>query len=145
MGYIWLILIAAFAIVEGLTVQLVSLWFAIGSIGGLIAYALGASLPVQIVVALAIAVILMLSLRKFVSGILKPKDIKTNADSLVGRNVVVTRRVDNLKNEGEGKINGLVWKLRSEDGSVIDENETVEIREIRGVTLIVAKPCSVAV
>lgn len=145
MGYIWLILIAAFAVIEGVTVQLVSIWFAIGSIGGLIAYALDASLPVQIITAVAVSVVLMLLLRKFVFNVLKPKDIKTNADSLIGKSIIVTEQVNNIKNEGSGKINGLTWKLRSEDGTVIDENETAEIKAIKGVTLIVAKSNTVSV
>lgn len=139
MAFLWLALVAVFALIEGLTFQLVTIWFAIGSIGGLIAAIAGASLQTQIIIALSISIITLLPLRGFVMKCLKPKGTKTNADSLVGRIIIVDETVDNIKNEGSGKVNGLTWKLQSEDDSVIEKGEKAEIKEIRGVTLIVKK------
>ncbi len=42
MEFLWLGLAAVFAAVEGVTVQVVSVWFAIGSVGGMIAALCGA-------------------------------------------------------------------------------------------------------
>lgn len=139
MAFLWLALTAVFALIEGLTFQLVTLWFAIGSIGGLIAAVAGASLKLQIIIALSVSIITLLLLRGFVLKFLKPKETKTNSDSLIGKVIVVTETVDNIKNEGEGKVNGLTWKLRSDDDSVIKPGEKAEIKEIRGVTLIVKR------
>lgn len=139
MAFLWLALVAAFALVEGLTFQLVTIWFSIGSVGGLIAAVAGASVRDQIIIALAISAISLLLLRRFVMKFLKPKETKTNADSLIGRVIIIDETVDNIKNEGTGKINGLTWKLRSEDGAVIEKGEMAEIREISGVTLIVKR------
>lgn len=45
---LWLVLLIAFAGIEGITAGLVSIWFCAGSLVALIATWLGASLPVQI-------------------------------------------------------------------------------------------------
>lgn len=139
MAFLWLALTAVFALVEGLTFQLVTLWFAVGSVGGFIAAVAGASLKLQIIIALSVSIITFLLLRRFVLKFLKPKETKTNSDSLIGKVIVVTKTVDNIKNEGEGKVNGLTWKLHSDDDSVIESGEKAEIKEIRGVTLVVKR------
>lgn len=138
MEFLWLGLAAVFAAVEGVTVQVVSVWFAIGSVGGMIAALCGASVTMQILIAAVVSVITLLLFRPFIVKVLKPEQSDTNIDSLIGRRLIVTETIDNIKNEGVGKINGLEWKLRSEDGENISSGSEVEIKGIRGVTLIVS-------
>ncbi len=144
MGFLWLALAAAFALVEGLTVQVISIWFALGSVAGMIASFFGASVTVQVLIAVIISVITLLLFRGFVVKVLKPKNTRTNADSLIGKTIVVTEKVRNVFGEGAGKINGLEWKLKSEDGSDIEAGAEAEIKAIKGVTLIVAEKTKAA-
>ncbi len=85
-----------------------------------------------------VSVITLLLFRPFIVKVLKPEQSDTNIDSLIGRRLIVTETIDNIKNEGVGKINGLEWKLRSDDGENISSGREVEIKGIRGVTLIVS-------
>ena len=46
----WIVLAIVFAVIEAATAQIVTLWFAVGSAGAIIANVLGASSTVQLVV-----------------------------------------------------------------------------------------------
>lgn len=136
-GIIWLAAVIAFIILEASTYQMVCVWFIVGSIGGMIASMLGAGFWVQMTVFLAVSIVLLILMRPLAMKRLNSHKVKTNADSLIGKKVLITETVDNTKATGQGKIDGAVWTVRSSDGSVIEEGEVAEIKRIEGVKLIV--------
>lgn len=138
MGYIWIGCIITFAVIEMFTVQLVSIWFVLGSAVGLIAFLCGAGNTVQIAAAIAVSALSLILLRRFVYGVLKPKNTKTNVDALIGRELIVDESVNNLTGTGSGKVNGIVWSLRSGNGSDIPKGTRVVINEVKGVALMVS-------
>ena len=137
MLWLWLSLIVAFILVEAVTYQLVCIWFAFGSIGGLIAAFFTDSVTVQVTVFVIVSAIMLLCLRPFARKGLSPKGLKTNVEELVGKEVFVTESIRNLQSKGRGKVNGMEWALRSSDGKDIDEGKTVVIEKVEGVKLIV--------
>lgn len=137
MLWLWLALIVAFILVEAVTYQLVCIWFAFGSIGGLIAAFFTDSVTVQVTVFVIVSAIMLICLRPFARKGLSPKGLKTNIEELVGKEVFVTESVRNLQSKGRGKVNGMEWALRSSDGKDIDEGKTVVIEKVEGVKLIV--------
>lgn len=136
-GIIWLVAVIAFIILEASTYQMVCVWFIVGSIGGMIASMLGAGFWVQMTVFLVVSIVLLILMRPLAMKRLNSHKVKTNADSLIGKKVLITETVDNTKATGQGKIDGAVWTVRSSDGSVIEEGEVAEIKKIEGVKLIV--------
>lgn len=137
---VWLIGIIVFLILEGVTYQLVSIWFAVGAAGGLIASVMGARFNIQMTVFLAISIVLLICLRPVSKKLLRTKKEKTNVDSLIGKDVLITKEVNNLLGNGEGKINGMQWTVRNADGdTVIPEGETVTVEKVEGVKLIVKR------
>lgn len=139
MGYVWLFLTILFGIIESVTVQIVSIWFAGGSVCAMIAYALGASEAVQIGVFVLSSAILLALTRPLVRKITKNKTVSTNADSLIGKTAVVTKKTDEMGLSGEARVAGSVWTICSEDGLPIEENEKVTVEKIEGVKLIVRR------
>lgn len=139
MGIIWLIAVVAFIILEAVTYQIISIWFVIGAIGGLIAYLSGAGFEIQMVVFIAVSALLLAVLRPLSMKLLKSKDLKTNADSLIGKNILITQEVSNIKGTGQGKINGMAWTVRGVTDEVIHAGETAKIKDIEGVKLIAEK------
>lgn len=133
---VWLIMIVAFIVLEAVTYQMLSVWFIVGAIGGLIAEMSGAPLWLQMTVFIAVSVILLIAFRPFALKRLKT-DCKTNADAAVGRKIIITKEVNNMKGTGEAKLDGLIWSVRSADDSIIPEGETAEVKKIEGVKLIV--------
>ena len=66
--------------------------------------------------------------------------VHTNADSLIGKEAVVTEKIDNLKSTGAVQVNGQVWTARSVNPEhSIEKDEIVMVRAIEGVKLIVGK------
>ena len=141
-AYLWLGLLVVFLMIEGASVALVSVWFAIGAVAAAIAALLGASLILQIFLFLAVAVVLLALLRPAVRKYLNPKIQKTNADSLVGKECPVTEDICNLRSQGQVKVNGMTWSARSADDSEVPAGSIVRIERIEGVKLIVS-PLSV--
>lgn len=139
MGIVWFAAFAVFLVLEGVTYQIVSIWFAIGALGGLAAELLGAGEYMQIAVFLLISVALICLLRPISLKLMKNKPIKTNAESLIGKDVLITEDVDNLHQTGKGKVNGMEWTVRGENDIKLENGSTGEIVRIEGVKLIVKR------
>ena len=137
-AYMWVGLLILFLVLEGSTVALVSLWFAVGSLAAIIAALLGASLGVQVGIFLGVSGVLLALLRPFLKRYSAPSIQKTNADSLIGKCCPVTDAICNLESRGQVKIGGMVWSARSESGADIPEGAVVKVRRIEGVKLIVS-------
>lgn len=137
-AYMWVGLLILFLVLEGSTVALVSLWFAVGSLAAIVAALLGASLGVQVGIFLGVSGVLLALLRPFLKRCIAPSIQKTNADSLIGKCCPVTDAICNLESRGQVKIGGMVWSARSESGADIPEGTVVKVRRIEGVKLIVS-------
>lgn len=135
---LWIAAAVVFAVIEAATAQILTLWFCIGSIGAIIAYALGASLTVQIIVFVAVSLLTLLIARPYLRRFMETKKQPTNLDMCVGQDALVTERISNLDGTGQAKIRGVVWTARSSDDSVIEPGEKVKVLAIEGVKLIVA-------
>ena len=59
MNVVWLAGVIAFVVLEAVTYQLVSIWFAFGAAGALIASLCGAGIYLQLGIILAIAILLL--------------------------------------------------------------------------------------
>ena len=139
MGILWLIAIIAFAVLESVTAQFVSIWFAGGAFVALISHLLGASQPVQwIIFALASALILIFT-RPLVKRLTKADVSVTGTDMLIGKSAVMTKATDSRGEMGEAKADGKIWTVNSLGGEPIEEGSVVTIEKIQGVKLIVRK------
>jgi membrane protein implicated in regulation of membrane protease activity len=63
--------------------------------------------------------------------------VASNADRNIGYTAVVTERIDNVRGTGAAKIGGVEWTARSVDGSAIEVDALVRVRNIEGVKLCV--------
>ena len=136
----WLLLAAIFIVVEIITLGLTTIWFAGGAFVAAIAAACVAGLTIQILLFVIVAVVLLIFTRPLAVKHLDAKTEKTNAEALVGQTAIVLSEIDNLKETGLAKINGMEWTARAtDDTTIIPEGEAVRIVEIQGVKLIVEK------
>lgn len=134
----WLIVFILLIGAELATLQLVSIWFAVGAIGALVASLFGAGIEIQLVIFIAISLILLILVKPATSRIMKKHVTKTNVDSLIGQTGKVTSLINNLNGYGTVIVRGQEWTAASvEDHVVIDVGTTVVIRRISGVKLIV--------
>lgn len=140
MVYVWLIVLAVMVVLEIVTTQLVSVWFAVGALAAfLFALAGVEAIWIQIVVFVVVSAAAVAVTRPLVKKMVNKKAEPTNADMVIGKIGVVTDKIDNIAETGLVKVGGSVWTARTADGSQVDMGEKVKILEISGVKLIVEK------
>ena len=105
----------------------------------MIAGLFGGSFILQVIVFVIVTIIALILTRPLVKNASLFKKEDTNAGRYVGKEGIVTARINNLENEGQVSVLGSTWSARSWDGVPIEENEHVVIEKIEGVKLIVSK------
>lgn len=137
MIYIWLAVIFLALVVEGMTAQLISIWFVPGGLAGLISGFCGAGEWIQVLIGAAVTLVCLIATRPLVNRVMKFRKVDTNSGRLVGQTGVVIQEIRNLDAKGQVKIQGSVWSARSENGEVIPQDKKVSVLRIEGVKLIV--------
>jgi len=137
----WAVLLVVLVIIELETVQLVSIWFALGAAGALISAAV-APMPrlflLQLLIFLAISGTSLLLTRPFVKKHVRVKKTATNADRVLAMIGVVREAVSSMDNTGTVYVGGKLWTARTEPGADdIPLGAQVDILRIEGVKLIV--------
>lgn len=135
---LWLGAFVVFLAIETGTLGLVSIWFAVGSLGALLVAWLGGVFWIQAVVFLVLSCASLACLRPLVKKYIAPKIKATNADSLIGLETLITGDVDNIQAKGELLLGGVPWCARSTSGEPIPAGTLVRIDRIEGVRLYVS-------
>lgn len=141
-GYLWLGAIILFVVVEGVTVSLVSIWFAIGSAAAFIASLFTPSFWIQLAVFSVVSVISMALIRPLAQKYLIPRRHATNADRILGQEGVVVETIDNRKAQGRISVSGMEWTARSMENTPIPVDTPVTILRIEGVKVLVSPAAS---
>lgn len=135
---IWLIIFVACIVVEIITMGLTTIWFAGGSLIASVAAAIGAPLWLQIVLFVAVSLVLLYFTRPIAVKYFNKDRVKTNAESLVGKQAIVISEIDNLQGIGQVTVGGQEWSARTtRDGITQPVGSVVIIRAISGVKLLV--------
>jgi len=133
---LWLILIIVLSFIEVSTVNLVSIWFIASAFVSLILSLFEIPFIIQFAVFVLLGVILMIITKPFLQKFIKPKEVKTNYDRVIGMEGIVTLEINKNK-IGEVKVDGKKWSAFSREH--ILEGENVIIDSIEGVKLCVHK------
>ncbi len=133
MFWVWLAVIAISIIIEIITLDLVSVWFAFGAVVPFILSAIeGVGIEWQIAIFVVVSALLIIFVRKYAQKLLfKNMNTKTNVEALEGRKVRLLEDTDFEKN-GSVKINDVVWTAISDDGKLIKQGSLVEIVKVDG-------------
>lgn len=137
LAIIWLIVLVVCLIIEISTLGLASIWFAGGALLAMLIAVIGGPLWLQILVFLVTSIVLLVFTRPVATKYFNKNRTKTNVESVVGKQAIVTEKIDNLKGEGRIITNGMEWTARSLDDSLIEEGAVVVIEKIEGVKAIV--------
>lgn len=136
MVIIWAVLGVALLIIESMTVSLTSIWFAIGAFSAMGLAIFHLPLWLQVISFLVFSIIMAIFTRPFFVKYLKIGKTKTNVDSLIGKEAIVTMEIEPFKT-GQVKLNGQIWTALSEDHMPIEVGKRVEVLRIEGVKLII--------
>ena len=134
---IWLVLLVGTLVLEAVTLQLFSIWFAVGAAAALLSCAFGAPVWVQVTLFVVVTAVSLAATRPLVKKLQK-KVKPTNADRYIGQTAAVLEEIDNLKSTGQVRVEGQVWSARAQDeGVVIPAGQNVETVSIRGNKILV--------
>ena len=131
---VWLILAIGFFVIEGMTVALVSVWFAVGAVAALIASAFTSSWLTQILIFLVVSAIVMASLRPYALKRVKSRAISTNAQSNVGKTAEVITPIT-PERPGRVRLEGVDWNARSAQS--LPAGRLCRVTALDGTTLTV--------
>lgn len=134
----WLIVLILSVGIEAATLGLTCIWFAFGALIAVIAAAFQAPLAVQVILFFIVSLVLMFGTRPIAVKYFNKDRVKTNVESLVGRQAIVVGEIDNLLGIGQVVVGGQEWSARCvDDGTKLPEGTVVEIVAISGVKLMV--------
>lgn len=133
----WIAVLIIAVVVEIISLGLSSIWFAGGALMALVIAALNGPLWLQIVSFFAVSILLLIFTRPIAVKYFNRDRVRTNAESVVGKQAIVLSEVNNLKGTGQVSLAGQEWSARSTDDDIIlEDGEVVEVMAISGVKLI---------
>ena len=138
MFWVWLAVIAVAIIIEILTLDLVSVWFAFGAVIPFILAAVGGiAIEIQIAVFVIVSALLIIFMRSWARKLLfKNMNEKTNINSIIGKKIRLLEDTD-FEHLGSLKINDVTWTAVSHDGGLIKAGQIVEVVKVDGNKLLV--------
>ncbi len=135
---IWLIVFVACIVIEIITMGLTTIWFAGGALIAAVGAALGAPLWLQIVLMVLVSLVLLYFTRPIAVKYFNKDRVKTNVESLVGKQAIVISEIDNLQGIGQVTVGGQEWTARTVDESItLPVGSVVIVRGVSGVKLMV--------
>ena len=143
MPYVWAAITVVAVCIESATADLVTIWFIPAGIISFIVSLLPSGAPIwlQTLIFFATALLLLTSSKTIFKKLFQKKPlVATNLDAVVGMDAIVTETISNIDGTGEVKVAGKYWSAVSDDpDTVIEKNEVVTVRSIRGVKLVCIK------
>lgn len=134
----WLIVLVVLVVIELLTMGLTTIWFAGGALVATIAAVFNTPFFVQVILFLVVSVVLLFFTRPLAVKYFNKDRVRTNAESLVGRQAIVISEIDNLQGIGQVNVGGMEWSARTRiDGIRLPVGTVTTILGINGVKLIV--------
>ncbi len=138
MMVVWLVVLVLSIVIEIISLGLTSIWFAGGAIVALITAALSLPMWLQVFVFLLVSVVLMVFTRPIAVKYFNKDRVRTNVESLIGRQAIVISEISNRQGIGQVTVGGQEWTARTEDEEIdLPVGAVVEIIAVDGVKLIV--------
>ncbi len=138
--FFWLAAIIIFLFIEAVTIELVTIWLAIGSLFALIvSFFIPEQFFVQFLVMAVSSALMIIFVRRIAVKLLNYKKVTMNVDSFIGKQCVVTQKISKFV-PGEIKFNGVLWTAYIADECVemIEVNSIAKIVRIEGAKVFVA-------
>lgn len=138
MTIFWLVLLIVAIVIEVLTMGLTSIWFAGGSLVAIIAAIFRLPVYLQVILFFAVSLLLLFFTRPIAVKYFNRDRLRTNVDSVIGKQAIVTAEIENVQGNGKVTLAGQEWSARSTDDKInIPVGSVVDVVSVSGVKLIV--------
>lgn len=135
-SWIWIGILVICCFIEAFTFGLTTIWAAISAIPLIFIAKTGLAFQWQVLIFAVLTVILIVFTRPFAVKKLKIGKNKTNVDSLLGTDVIITKTVTEFQ-KGEAKAkNGVIWSAKAEDNAKIEKGTVCSVISVEGNTII---------
>lgn len=137
----WLIFAGVCFVLEIVTEGFLVCWLGVGALGAMgLSFAFPDAIFAQIALMAVISIILILCTKKFAQKMASKDSVPMNVYTILGKKAIVTQPIDNVKGQGQIKVDGDMWSARNEENDEpIAEGDTVEVIRIEGVKAMVKK------
>lgn len=135
LSLLWLLAAIALVVVEGLTFNLVTIWFAIGSAAALIVSLFTSSFQVQFLVFVAVSFVCLLAFRPLAAKLKSPPEA-TNGDRNLGRTATVLTPLS-PDATGRVRLDGVDWNARTVGGATLQPGQACQVVDIQSTLLFV--------
>ncbi|HAX02115.1 MAG TPA: NfeD family protein [Acholeplasmataceae bacterium] len=136
MIWFWLALFVVALLVEIMTADMISIWFALAAIPSFIIALIDGSIVWQIISFIFFTAVLLILTRPVVKKYLKTNEIKTNVDAMIGITVKVIKDIT-PNDVGRVVVRSLDWAAVSKETIVV--GEFARVLDVDGNKLIVEK------
>jgi membrane protein implicated in regulation of membrane protease activity len=138
MPWIWGVIFVITLIIELQSADLDAIWFSIGALVTLIVNLIFPKLSLvwQLLIFIIVTVILLLTIGKWVKKKFKSKNISTNSDALVGKEITILEDCNEF-DKGSGTINDVIWTTICQSGHSLKKGDQAIIVAIEGNKLVV--------
>jgi len=141
---IWIIICVIAIIIESVSQEFLSIWFAAGAAVCTVIDVAFPSLPFywQFALFALLSAGFLIATRPLVKKMMDRNKIATNVDALIGSTAIVTKQISNYQIGEvtvEPKFGAIIWLAISNDNTTIECGEEVIITQITGVKLIVQR------
>ena len=139
MPFFWIAVIVFSVLAEAMTTALVAIWFMPSALVAVVLSFFKVPVYVQVLVFTVLSALFIIFSKTIFAKTLRPKLTRTNADSVIGEQAVVTEQVCNIENRGLVRVRGQIWSAKSADGTDLEPGDIVSVISIEGVKLICRK------
>ena len=137
MAIVWIILAIIFALLEGITLGMLTIWFTVGSIISAVSALLGANVTMQVAIFFIVSLVLLIFTRPIFVKHLKIGKEKNVIQQIEGRIGIVTQSIKPFSS-GLARVNGVTWTaITDTPDQTIEKGAEVRIVKVEGVKLIV--------
>lgn len=139
MPWVWLGILVVLLIIEAATMGITTIWGAISALVMVFVSRTGMGILWQILLFLVMTIVLLFTTRPLLIKKLKLGRVRTNVDSMLLQEVVVTKTVSRFeKGEAKGK-NGVIWTVTSNEDNDIPVGTICTVKAVEGNTLIIKR------
>ncbi len=136
MPWIWGAIIVITLVIELFSADIDAIWFSAGAVVSLILSFFDVHIAIQLAVFVVVTAVLLFTIGKWAKKMLMSKNISTNSDSLIGKEILILESANEF-DKGSGVINDVVWTVICQAGVSVEKGKHAIIIAIDGNKLVV--------
>lgn len=136
MPWVWGLIILSTIIIELLSADIDAIWFSAGALVALVLSFFEIHIAIQLAAFVVVTTILLFTAGKWTKKIMMTKNISTNSDALIGKEILILESANEF-DKGSGVINDVVWTVICQAGIKVEKGKHAVIAAIDGNKLVV--------